>query len=65
MKGCGKVRQDGRKIHPVHLMEVKGPGESSGARHRVTRSRPPTKEHFVDQALGWREAEGCEVERCH
>jgi branched-chain amino acid transport system substrate-binding protein len=28
--GRGAVRQDGRKIHPVHLMEVKRPDESHG-----------------------------------
>jgi branched-chain amino acid transport system substrate-binding protein len=28
--GRGTVRQDGRKIHPVHLMEVKSPEESRG-----------------------------------
>ena len=28
--GRGSVRQDGRKIHPVHLMEVKSPEESRG-----------------------------------
>ena len=28
--GRGTIRQDGRKIHPVHLMEVKKPDESRG-----------------------------------
>src|SRR5215203_5830789 len=29
--GKGTVRQDGRKIHPMYLFEVKKPGESKGA----------------------------------
>jgi branched-chain amino acid transport system substrate-binding protein len=29
--GSGKVRADGRKIHPVYVLEVKKPGESEGA----------------------------------
>jgi branched-chain amino acid transport system substrate-binding protein len=29
--GKGSIRQDGRKIHPAHLFEVKKPGESKGA----------------------------------
>jgi branched-chain amino acid transport system substrate-binding protein len=29
--GPGRVREDGRKIHPAHLFEVKAPGESKGA----------------------------------
>ena len=29
--GPGRVRQDGRKIHPMYLFEVKKPGESKGA----------------------------------
>ena len=29
--GKGNVRQDGRKIHPMYLFEVKKPGESKGA----------------------------------
>ncbi|WP_376096577.1 ABC transporter substrate-binding protein [Roseomonas sp. CCTCC AB2023176] len=28
--GPGSIRQDGRKVHPVHLFEVKAPGESRG-----------------------------------
>ena len=28
--GRGTVRQDGRKIHPVYLMEAKAPAESKG-----------------------------------
>ena len=28
--GRGSIRQDGRKIHPVYLMEAKGPSESRG-----------------------------------
>ncbi len=28
--GRGSIRQDGRKIHPVYLMEAKNPAESSG-----------------------------------
>jgi len=28
--GKGRIRQDGRKIHPVHLMQVKTPAESKG-----------------------------------
>ena len=28
--GPGRVREDGRKIHPAHLFEVKAPGESKG-----------------------------------
>ena len=29
--GKGNVRQDGRKVHPMYLFEVKKPGESKGA----------------------------------
>jgi branched-chain amino acid transport system substrate-binding protein len=29
--GKGRVRQDGRKIHPAYLMEVKKPSESKAA----------------------------------
>ena len=29
--GKGSVRQDGRKIHPMYLFEVKKPAESKGA----------------------------------
>jgi branched-chain amino acid transport system substrate-binding protein len=28
--GKGKIRQDGRKIHPAYLFEVKKPSESKG-----------------------------------
>ena len=27
----GRIRQDGRKIHDMHVMEVKKPAESRGA----------------------------------
>ena len=29
--GKGRIRQDGRKLHPAYLFEVKKPGESKGA----------------------------------
>jgi branched-chain amino acid transport system substrate-binding protein len=29
--GSGKVREDGRKLHPAYLMEVKAPGESTNS----------------------------------
>jgi len=29
--GKGRIRQDGRKVHPAYLFEVKKPGESKGA----------------------------------
>ncbi|MBD0273954.1 MAG: ABC transporter permease, partial [Acetobacteraceae bacterium] len=28
--GAGRIREDGRKIHPAHLFEVKSPAESRG-----------------------------------
>ncbi|PZP46809.1 MAG: ABC transporter permease [Azospirillum brasilense] len=28
--GAGKIREDGRKLHPAYLFEVKAPGESKG-----------------------------------
>ncbi|WP_149535331.1 ABC transporter substrate-binding protein [Siccirubricoccus phaeus] len=28
--GPGRIREDGRKLHPAYLMQVKAPGESSG-----------------------------------
>jgi branched-chain amino acid transport system substrate-binding protein len=28
--GKGTIRQDGRKIHPMHLFQVKSPDESKG-----------------------------------
>ena len=30
LMGQGKVREDGRKIHPMYLFEVKKPEESQG-----------------------------------
>jgi branched-chain amino acid transport system substrate-binding protein len=29
--GKGRIRQDGRKVHPAYLVEVKKPNESKGA----------------------------------
>jgi branched-chain amino acid transport system substrate-binding protein len=29
--GPGRIREDGRKLHPVFLFEVKSPSESRGA----------------------------------
>ena len=29
--GPGRIREDGRKLHPAHLLQVKAPEESSGA----------------------------------
>jgi branched-chain amino acid transport system substrate-binding protein len=28
--GRGTIREDGRKLHPAYLMQVKSPGESTG-----------------------------------
>jgi branched-chain amino acid transport system substrate-binding protein len=28
--GKGAIREDGRKMHPMHLLQVKAPGESKG-----------------------------------
>jgi branched-chain amino acid transport system substrate-binding protein len=28
--GPGKIREDGRKLHPAYLMETKAPAESTG-----------------------------------
>ena len=28
--GPGRIREDGRKLHPAHLLQVKPPGESRG-----------------------------------
>lgn len=28
--GAGKIREDGRKLHPAYLFEVKAPGDSKG-----------------------------------
>jgi len=28
--GRGKIREDGRKLHPMHLLQVKAPAESKG-----------------------------------
>jgi branched-chain amino acid transport system substrate-binding protein len=51
--GQGRVREDGRKIHDVHLWEVKAPGESRGPwdyyRHLAT---TPAEEAFRPVAEG-------------
>ena len=51
--GPGRVREDGRKIHPIHLFAVKAPNESRGPwdyyRHLST---IPTEEAFRPVAEG-------------
>jgi branched-chain amino acid transport system substrate-binding protein len=45
--GKGSVRQDGRKIHPMYLFEVKKPSESKGAWDYYTlRSTIPAEQAF-------------------
>jgi branched-chain amino acid transport system substrate-binding protein len=45
--GKGEVRQDGRKIHPMYLFEVKKPAESKGPWDLYkTRATIPAKEAF-------------------
>ena len=40
--GAGSIRQDGRKVHPSYLFEVKTPGESKGAwdYYKLVRTTP-------------------------
>jgi len=45
--GKGRVRQDGRKIHPMYLFEVKKPSESKGAwDYYKVRATIPAEEAF-------------------
>jgi branched-chain amino acid transport system substrate-binding protein len=55
--GKGKVREDGRKIHPMYLFEVKKPGESKGAwdYYKVRATIP------ADQAFRPMDQGGCEL----
>jgi branched-chain amino acid transport system substrate-binding protein len=51
--GKGQVRQDGRKIHPMYLFEVKSPAESKGPwDYYKTRATIPTEEAFRPVAEG-------------
>ena len=51
--GKGSVRQDGRKIHPMYLFEVKKPGESKGAwDYYKLRSTIPAEQAFRPQSEG-------------
>jgi len=55
--GKGKVREDGRKIHPMYLFEVKKPSESKGAwDYYKVRSTIPAEQAFRPLAEG-----GCEL----
>ena len=55
--GKGKVREDGRKIHPMYLFEVKKPSESKGAwDYYEVRSTIPAEQAFRPLAEG-----GCEL----
>lgn len=55
--GKGVVRQDGRKVHPVYLFEVKKPGESKGAYDYLkTRATIPADKAFRPLKDG-----GCEL----
>ncbi len=45
--GQGTVRADGRKIHPMYLLEVKTPAESKGPRdYYKVRATIPAEEAF-------------------
>jgi len=51
--GKGRVRQDGRKIHPMYLFEVKKPSESKGAwDYYKVRSTIPTDQAFRPEKDG-------------
>jgi branched-chain amino acid transport system substrate-binding protein len=57
--GAGSIRQDGRKLHPSYLFEVKTPGESKGAwdYYKLVRT-VPAEEAFRPMAEG-----GCPLVR--
>ena len=46
--GKGRIRADGRKVHPAYLVEVKKPVESKGPRARLLRGAQPDS---TDQAF--------------
>jgi len=51
--GRGRVRQDGRKIHPMYLFEVKKPAESKGAWDYYTlRGTIPAEQAFRPEKEG-------------
>jgi branched-chain amino acid transport system substrate-binding protein len=51
--GVGRIRQDGRKIHPTHLFQVKAPRESRGAwDYYNTIATNPAEEAFRPMAEG-------------
>jgi branched-chain amino acid transport system substrate-binding protein len=55
--GKGKVREDGRKIHPMYLFEVKKPAESKGAwDYYKVRTTIPAEQAFRPMDQG-----GCEL----
>ena len=55
--GKGKVREDGRKIHPMYLFEVKKPSESKGTwDYYKVRATIPAEQAFRPLAEG-----GCEL----
>jgi branched-chain amino acid transport system substrate-binding protein len=55
--GKGKVREDGRKIHPMYLFEVKKPAESKGAwDYYKVRTTIPAEQAFRPLDQG-----GCEL----
>ena len=51
--GKGRIRQDGRKLHPAYLFEVKKPGESKGAYdYYKLRSTIPADQAFRPEKEG-------------
>jgi branched-chain amino acid transport system substrate-binding protein len=45
--GKGTIREDGRKIHPAYLFQVKKPGESKGAwDYYITKATIPADQAF-------------------
>ncbi len=51
--GKGRIREDGRKIHPMYALETKAPAESKGAWDYFTvRGSIPAEEAFRPLAQG-------------
>ncbi len=51
--GKGRIRQDGRKIHPAYLFEVKKPSESKGPYdYYKTRATIPAEQAFRPEKEG-------------
>ena len=52
--GPGRIREDGRKLHPAHLLQVKAPGESRGPwdYYEIVRTIPGAEAYMTAKASG-------------